>query len=166
MDSAQRHLEASDLRTGLATTSHGERSRVRGERACVAADESARLRCVGDVPDVGGDESFQGHQETLAHASRGKISPATRAGLPLVALLAVLLLTATGTALAADRYGYSMEILVRGVPLQEYAARDALYIEAVKGSEYSVRLTNHTGQRTAVALSVDGLNSIDAKTTT
>lgn len=81
----------------------------------------------------------------------------------------VLVILAFGTsrpALAVDRGSYSMEILVDGVPLREYAARGTTYIEARKSREYSVRLTNHTPERIAIALSVDGLNSIDAKTTT
>jgi hypothetical protein len=60
---------------------------------------------------------------------------------------------------------YSMEILVDGSPLREYAASGTKYVEALKGREYAVRLTNRTGERVAVALAVDGLNSIDARHT-
>ena len=60
---------------------------------------------------------------------------------------------------------YSMQILVNGSPLPVYAASGTPYVEALKGREYAVRLTNHTGERVAVALAVDGLNSIDAKHT-
>jgi len=59
-----------------------------------------------------------------------------------------------------------MEILVDGRVAQEYASSGTIYIEALRGREYSVRLRNRTGERIAIALSVDGLNSIDAKTTT
>ena len=69
-------------------------------------------------------------------------------------------------AVAVNRDRFSMEILVDGVPLTEYAARGTTYVEALEDKEYSVRLTNRTGERVAVALAVDGLNSIDAKTTT
>jgi len=58
-----------------------------------------------------------------------------------------------------------MEVLVDGVPLRQYAARGTTYIEAREGCEYSIRLTNRTAGRIAIALSVDGLNSIDAKVT-
>lgn len=61
--------------------------------------------------------------------------------------------------------GYSAEVLVNGRPLTEYSARAATYIEALRDAEYAVRLTNHTSGRVAVALAVDGLNSIDAKST-
>ena len=60
---------------------------------------------------------------------------------------------------------YSLEVLVNGAPLREYTARGKTYIEALEGEEYSIRLRNQTGGRIAVALSVDGLNTIDATTT-
>jgi hypothetical protein len=80
--------------------------------------------------------------------------------LPLALLLATFV-----PAAAMDRGSYSMEILVDGRPLQEYAARQRHYVEALEGREYSIRLTNHTSRRVAVALSVDGLNTIDARAT-
>lgn len=86
---------------------------------------------------------------------------AVRTLLPLL-----LLLAAASSATALERGPYSLEILVDGAPLTEYAARGTKYIEAIEGREYSIRLHNHTGRRIAVALSVDGLNAIDAKETT
>jgi hypothetical protein len=77
---------------------------------------------------------------------------------------AALLLSLRAPAAAVDRGPYTMEILIDGRPLAEYEARGRTYVEALAGREYSVRLTNHTGQRVAIALSVDGLNSIDAQT--
>lgn len=64
---------------------------------------------------------------------------------------------------AAGRCGFGVEVLVDGRPLTEYAARGTTYIEAVKGREYAVRLTNPLGRRVAVALSVDGLNTVDGR---
>ncbi len=81
-----------------------------------------------------------------------------------LALLALLLLF-PGSAAARSTAPFSMEILVDGIPLAQHHARNATYIEALEGREYTVRLTNRTGGRVAVALSVDGMNSIDAKTT-
>lgn len=52
-----------------------------------------------------------------------------------------------------------------GVPRPEYAARGTVYVEALRGRDFSLRLTNPLGVRVAVALSVDGLNTIDAKHT-
>jgi hypothetical protein len=81
------------------------------------------------------------------------------------ALILAATLFPTGGAFALDRDGYSMEVLIEGAPLGEYAARGTHYVEALKNREYSVRLRNGTGERVAIALSVDGLNSIDARTT-
>lgn len=54
-------------------------------------------------------------------------------------------------------------VLVNGTPREEYVHRGSTYIEAIRGREFSIRLRNPTAQRVAVALSVDGLNTIDAK---
>ncbi len=59
--------------------------------------------------------------------------------------------------------GFSLEVLVDGVPRPEYAGRGAVYVEALKGHSYSLRITNPLSCRVAVALAVDGLNTIDAK---
>jgi hypothetical protein len=82
--------------------------------------------------------------------------------------LAALLISAFpgGAARALDTGPYSMEVLVDGRLLTEYAARGTTYVEASKGREFAVRLRNRTGERIAIGLSVDGLNSIDARTTT
>lgn len=86
--------------------------------------------------------------------------------LSAAALLLAAALFPAGDALALERGGYSMEIVIGGTPVYEYAARGTNYIEALKSCEYSVRLRNQTAERIAIALSVDGLNSIDARTTT
>ena len=89
--------------------------------------------------------------------------------LPIWRTIPILLLTAAlfpaGGAFAVERGGYSMEVLVDGSPLTQYVARGTNYVEALKNREYSVRLRNDTGERVAIALSLDGLNSIDARTT-
>lgn len=61
--------------------------------------------------------------------------------------------------------GFSLEVLVDGVPRPEYSGRGAVYVEALKGHSYSLRITNPMSCRVAVALAVDGLNTIDAKHT-
>lgn len=58
-----------------------------------------------------------------------------------------------------------MEVLIDGAPAREYYHRGTVYLEAIRGKEYAVRITNPTGSRVAVALSVDGLNTIDARHT-
>jgi len=59
-----------------------------------------------------------------------------------------------------------VEILVNGAPVQRYAHGGRWYVEALKGREYAIQLRNPYAVRVAVALSVDGLNTIDARTTT
>jgi hypothetical protein len=66
---------------------------------------------------------------------------------------------------ASDGTGYSLAVLVDGVAVPEYAARNRVYVEALKGKEFVLRVSNPTGRRVAVALSVDGRNVIDAKRT-
>src|SRR5262245_8070435 len=56
--------------------------------------------------------------------------------------------------------------MVDGRPAAEYPFRDKTYIEALRGRSFTLRLHNPTSERIAVALSVDGLNVIDAKRTT
>ncbi len=58
-----------------------------------------------------------------------------------------------------------VEILVNGVPQPRYAHNGRLYVEALKGKEYDIRMRNPYPVRVAVALSVDGLNTIDAQHT-
>jgi hypothetical protein len=58
-----------------------------------------------------------------------------------------------------------VEILVDGVPQHRYAHDGRWYVEALKGREYAIRMHNPYGVRVAVALSVDGLNTIDARET-
>lgn len=74
--------------------------------------------------------------------------------------------TAAGTvpepATIADS-GFEVEVIVNGRPLEEYYARGRRYVEALEGAEYEVRVRNPLGVRVAVALSVDGLNTIDAR---
>ena len=60
---------------------------------------------------------------------------------------------------------FEMDVLVNGRPVAEYYARGRTYVEAVDGAEYELRLRNLSSDRVAVALSVDGLNTIDARHT-
>jgi len=86
---------------------------------------------------------------------------------------AVLLLQHTQAAVVQNPTGrvtrpysnFQIEVLVNGRPLAEYYARGRTYMEALQGAESEVRLRNSSPDRVAVALSVDGLNSIDARHT-
>ena len=80
-----------------------------------------------------------------------------------VASLAVVFATQP-VAVADDHRG--VEILVGGAPQRHYAHGGRWYVEALKGREYAIRLHNPYAVRVAVALSVDGLNTIDARQTT
>lgn len=82
----------------------------------------------------------------------------------LMTLLAGATLACT-TAMAVDRSGYEMDVVVNGYPTEEYYANGTVYVEALRGEDYVLRLSNPTGRRVAVALSVDGLNTINAKHT-
>jgi len=73
---------------------------------------------------------------------------------------------AASVARGSDRDGFSMSVLVDGRAAPEYAARGRIYIEALKGKDFVIRLSNPTSERVAVALSVDGRNVVDAKRTT
>lgn len=83
----------------------------------------------------------------------------------LATLLAATLAGAAAPLCAAGWAPYSITVLVDGAPAPEYASRGRIYIEALKGRNFSVRISNPTSERVAVALSVDGRNVIDAKRT-
>lgn len=95
--------------------------------------------------------------ETTTKLSRALLS----AALPAAALL----FAAAGPASAATSGGYGLSVLVDGASRPEYAARGSVYVEAVRGRDYALRVVNPFPYRVAVALSVDGLNTIDAKRT-
>jgi len=65
----------------------------------------------------------------------------------------------------APENSFSVEVLIDGRPVTEYAARGGRYVEALQDAEYELRIHNPTSSRVAVALSVDGLNTIDARHT-
>lgn len=59
--------------------------------------------------------------------------------------------------------GFEVEVLVGGAPLERLYGRGRSYVEAIQGAEYELRVRNPLPVRVAVALSVDGLNTIDAR---
>jgi hypothetical protein len=84
----------------------------------------------------------------------------------LMAAAVALAAVAHAVMLADVSHSENVEILVDGVPQPRFAHRGRWYIEAFKGREYAIRLRNPYAVRVAVALSVDGLNTIDARDTT
>ena len=88
-------------------------------------------------------------------------------------LMAAGLALAAGphTVTSASPQGHSaaagdVDIVVDGARQPRYAHEGRWYVEARKGREYAIRLRNPYPVRVAVALSVDGLNTIDARETT
>lgn len=85
---------------------------------------------------------------------------------PIVLPLLLLVGTASRPATASPQRGFLLEILVDGRPVREYRSHGTCYVEALKGRDYAIRLHNPLDVRVAVALAVDGLNTIDARHTT
>jgi hypothetical protein len=81
----------------------------------------------------------------------------TRSAAALALAFAVSLPAAADT-----RGGYELSVLVDGSERPELRKGGTVYVEALKGRAYALRVTNPLGVRVGVALSVDGLNTIDA----
>lgn len=79
---------------------------------------------------------------------------------------AVLTFASVLPAAAAENRGYGLSVVVDGSRAPEYASRGRVYVEALKGRNFTLRLVNPTGERVAVALSVDGRNVVAARHTT
>jgi hypothetical protein len=84
----------------------------------------------------------------------------------ILSILAVFLVTVAPPAVQAAESGrWGLSVVVDGTALAEYPHRDRVYIEAFRGRSFSLRISNPTSERVAVAVSVDGLNVVDAKRT-
>jgi hypothetical protein len=79
-----------------------------------------------------------------------------------VVALAAAALALAGSARGAANNGFSLDVVLDGGVRPEYRARGSVYVEAVRGREYVLRITNPLPVRVAVALAVDGLNTLDA----
>jgi hypothetical protein len=85
----------------------------------------------------------------------------------MLAGLVCITSSAAGVSAAVDRHpDAGVDVIVGGAAQRRYAHEGRWYVEALKGREYAIRLRNPYGVRVAVALSVDGLNTIDARQTT
>ncbi len=76
-----------------------------------------------------------------------------------------LALLLTLPAQAAGPNGFTLDVVSGGRTLPELYGRGAVYVEALKNRPYELRITNPLGVRVAVALAVDGRNTIDARRT-
>jgi hypothetical protein len=79
-------------------------------------------------------------------------------------MFSVILIGIGGTSVSGQQSG-RLSVLVNGISVPTYYHNGTTYLEAIQGREYAIRIVNPIGARVAVALSVDGLNSIDARHT-
>jgi hypothetical protein len=79
--------------------------------------------------------------------------------------LGSILFLASVAARAAAGGRYDLSVIVDGVTAAEYPFQSKTYIEAIRGRSFTLRISNPSSERVAVALSVDGRNVIDAKHT-
>src|SRR5687767_11682267 len=87
-------------------------------------------------------------------------------GLLVLSLAGALTASAQEGRVVRPQYGsFNLEVLVGGSPLEVLYGRGRRYVEAREGEEYSLLVRNPLPVRVAVALSVDGLNTIDARRT-
>jgi hypothetical protein len=85
---------------------------------------------------------------------------------PIIATVFFLLSVAAPPLSAGHRHGFSLSVVIDGCEAPEYEHGGRLYVEALRGRSFSLRVSNPTSERIAVALSVDGRNVIDAGRTT
>jgi hypothetical protein len=83
---------------------------------------------------------------------------------PAAALVLALVLGAPSL-LAAQKERFGLAVVVDGCEAEEYVHDGKIYVEALRGRNFTLRLSNPTGERIAVALAVDGRNVVDAKRT-
>jgi hypothetical protein len=84
---------------------------------------------------------------------------------PTALLLSALIATSACSSISAQPL-VDIDVIDRdsGEWLPEYRHRGQQWIPGVPGHRYSVRLTNTTGERVLVVLSVDGVNAISGQT--
>jgi len=66
---------------------------------------------------------------------------------------------------AARREGFELSVVVDGCRAPEFRHNGKIYVEALRGRNFTLELSNPTSERIAVALSVDGRNVVDARRT-
>jgi hypothetical protein len=82
-----------------------------------------------------------------------------------LALSILAFITLAVPARATEPNGFSLDVVSDGRTLRELHGGGAVYVEALKGRPYELRITNPLGVRVAVALAVDGRNTLDARRT-
>jgi hypothetical protein len=83
----------------------------------------------------------------------------------LASTLALLCLpaVASANALRADVGPYEVQVLIDGVPSQTYHHSGESYVLGSRGSHYTLRVYNRSGQRVEAVVSVDGRDVIDGR---
>lgn len=79
-----------------------------------------------------------------------------------VAVVSILVL-GTAPLSGGGGHGFDLSVIVDGCEAPEYEHSGRVYVEALRGRSFALRLSNPTSERIAVALSVDGRNVVDAK---
>lgn len=81
-------------------------------------------------------------------------------------LLSATLLSASACLPLSARSLVDVDVVDRdnGQSLPEYTHRGRIYVPGEPGHRYAVRLTNQTGERVLVVLSVDGVNAVSGQT--
>jgi hypothetical protein len=79
----------------------------------------------------------------------------------IIVLIALLIPAASWAHTSSCR----LAVIAGGEERPEYFSGGTTYIEALRGRNYTLRVSNPTPYRVAVALSVDGLNTINARHT-
>ncbi len=84
----------------------------------------------------------------------------------LLLTAALIATAATACQPASARSLVDIDLVDRdsGQWLPEYPHRGRIYVPGEPGHRYAVRLTNTTGERVLVVLSVDGVNAVDGRT--
>src|SRR6185436_18563552 len=139
--------------------------------ATPSSSTTARATGASSRPSSTRPDRLRGHAVTrlMWPRDRGflsrplRVSPFNRRAVmrKILFLLAMLV----PAALQAHSSDFNLSVVVDGSARPEYAAGGTTYIEALRGRNYTLRVTNPTPHRVAVALSVDGLNTIDARHT-
>jgi hypothetical protein len=62
-----------------------------------------------------------------------------------------------------ERGGYSVEVVVDGVPAPTFWHSGESYVLGQLGERYVLRVSNHTGRRVEAVVSVDGRDAVDGK---
>lgn len=84
----------------------------------------------------------------------------------IASTLALLCLpaVASANALRADGGAYEVQVLIDGVPSQTYHHNGESFVLGSRGSRYTLRVHNRSGQRVEAVVSVDGRDVIDGRT--